>query len=90
MQNWWLVMSCVKPLTFASYRAAYRRASSSVTSFFWSSRTSPSASRCKVKISHGKMARKFPEVQPGGSLILAWQIKDKKVLVVGGGEVRHP
>ncbi|KIE02393.1 NAD(P)-binding domain protein, partial [Metarhizium majus ARSEF 297] len=33
------------------------------------------------------MARKFPEVQPGGSLILAWQIKDKKVLVVGGGEV---
>lgn len=35
------------------------------------------------------MARKFPEVQPGGSLILAWQIKGKKVLVVGGGEVRH-
>ncbi|KHN99369.1 NAD(P)-binding domain protein [Metarhizium album ARSEF 1941] len=33
------------------------------------------------------MARKFPEVQPGGSLMLAWQIKDKKVLVVGGGEV---
>ncbi|KID76489.1 Siroheme biosynthesis protein met8 [Metarhizium brunneum] len=33
------------------------------------------------------MARKFPEVQPGGSLILAWQIKDKRVLVVGGGEV---
>ncbi|QUC16001.1 uncharacterized protein UV8b_00242 [Ustilaginoidea virens] len=33
------------------------------------------------------MARKFPEVQPGGSLILAWQIKDKTVLVVGGGEV---
>ena len=35
------------------------------------------------------MARKFPEVQPGGSLILAWQIKGKKVLVVGGGEVRQ-
>lgn len=35
------------------------------------------------------MARKFPEVQPGGSLILAWQIKDKKILVVGGGEVSH-
>ncbi|KAL6860711.1 Bifunctional dehydrogenase and ferrochelatase [Amphichorda felina] len=33
------------------------------------------------------MAKKFPEVQPGGSLILAWQIKGKKVLVVGGGEV---
>lgn len=30
---------------------------------------------------------KFPEVQGGGSLILAWQIKDKHVLVVGGGEV---
>ncbi|KAL3960629.1 hypothetical protein ACCO45_005746 [Purpureocillium lilacinum] len=33
------------------------------------------------------MAKTFPEVQPGGSLILAWQVKDKKVLVVGGGEV---
>ncbi|KZL77852.1 siroheme synthase, partial [Colletotrichum tofieldiae] len=32
-------------------------------------------------------AKKFPEVQGGGSLILAWRIKDKKVLVVGGGEV---
>jgi precorrin-2 dehydrogenase/sirohydrochlorin ferrochelatase len=31
---------------------------------------------------------KFPEVQGGGSLIIAWQIKDKHVLVVGGGEVR--
>lgn len=30
---------------------------------------------------------KFPEVQGGGSLILAWQIKNKHVLVVGGGEV---
>lgn len=34
------------------------------------------------------MATSFPEVQPGGSLILAWQIKGKKVLIVGGGEVR--
>lgn len=34
------------------------------------------------------MAEDFPEVQGGGSLILAWQVKDKKVLVVGGGEVR--
>ncbi|KAG5943510.1 hypothetical protein E4U60_006627 [Claviceps pazoutovae] len=33
------------------------------------------------------MATSFPEVQPGGSLILAWQIKGKKVLIVGGGEV---
>lgn len=29
----------------------------------------------------------FPEVQGGGSLLLAWQIRDKRVLVVGGGEV---
>lgn len=35
------------------------------------------------------MAKSYPPVQPGGSLILAWQIKGKKVLVVGGGEVRH-
>ncbi|OAA65162.1 NAD(P)-binding domain protein [Niveomyces insectorum RCEF 264] len=33
------------------------------------------------------MAPKFPEVQGGGSLIVAWQIRGKKVLVVGGGEV---
>lgn len=30
----------------------------------------------------------FPKVQGGGSLILAWQIRNKHVLVVGGGEVR--
>ena len=30
----------------------------------------------------------FPPVQGGGSLMLAWQVKGKKVLVVGGGEVR--
>lgn len=36
------------------------------------------------------MAKAFPVVQPGGSLILAWQIKGKKVLVVGGGDVRFP
>ncbi|KAF2837234.1 hypothetical protein M501DRAFT_1032970 [Patellaria atrata CBS 101060] len=29
----------------------------------------------------------FPEVQGGGSLILAWQVRNKRVLVVGGGEV---
>jgi hypothetical protein len=33
---------------------------------------------------------KFPEVQGGGSLIIAWQIRGKKVLVVGGGEVSSP
>lgn len=29
----------------------------------------------------------FPEIQGGGSLIVAWQVKNKHVLVVGGGEV---
>ena len=33
------------------------------------------------------MPHKFPEIQGGGSLILAWQVRNKKVLVVGGGEV---
>jgi precorrin-2 dehydrogenase / sirohydrochlorin ferrochelatase len=33
------------------------------------------------------MAAEFPEVRGGGSLILAWQIKGKDVLVIGGGEV---
>ncbi|KAL4803182.1 hypothetical protein BDV18DRAFT_163239 [Aspergillus unguis] len=33
------------------------------------------------------MASKFPEVQGGGSMIVAWQVKQKNILVVGGGEV---
>lgn len=33
------------------------------------------------------MPQDFPAVEGGGSLILAWQIKNKRVLVVGGGEV---
>jgi len=33
------------------------------------------------------MPHQFPEIQGGGSLILAWQIRNKRVLVVGGGEV---
>ncbi|KAI4245206.1 MAG: hypothetical protein L6R40_002563 [Gallowayella cf. fulva] len=33
------------------------------------------------------MTENFAPVQGGGSLILAWQIKNKRVLVVGGGEV---
>ena len=37
-----------------------------------------------------KTAAQFPEVQGGGSLIVAWQVKGKTVLVVGGGEVRAP
>lgn len=34
------------------------------------------------------MAQEFPQVQPNGSLMIAWQVKNKPVLVVGGGEVR--
>ncbi|KAL4742621.1 hypothetical protein BDV11DRAFT_5871 [Aspergillus similis] len=33
------------------------------------------------------MASKFQEVHGGGSLIVAWQVKQKNILVVGGGEV---
>lgn len=29
----------------------------------------------------------YPEIVPGGGLILAWQLKGKKVLLVGGGVV---
>lgn len=36
------------------------------------------------------MADTFPPVQPNGSLMIAWQVKDKPVLVIGGGEVLHP
>lgn len=36
------------------------------------------------------MGEEFPEVEGGGSLILAWQVRNKKVLVVGGGEVSKP
>ena len=42
-----------------------------------------------VPIVNHIMGQGFPEILPGGSLILAWQIKDRHVLVVGGGEVRE-
>lgn len=29
----------------------------------------------------------YTKICPGGGLILAWQLKDKKVLLVGGGNV---
>ena len=32
------------------------------------------------------MQREYPAIEGGGSLLLAWQIKNKRVLVVGGGE----
>jgi len=37
---------------------------------------------------HNMAHHQYPEVEGGGSLILAWQVKNKKVLVIGGGEVR--
>ena len=33
------------------------------------------------------MGQKFEEIEGGGSLMLAWQVRNKRVLVVGGGEV---
>ncbi|KAK6343393.1 Bifunctional dehydrogenase and ferrochelatase [Orbilia blumenaviensis] len=29
----------------------------------------------------------YPPIQPGGSLILAWQVRNKRVVLVGGGNV---
>jgi len=29
----------------------------------------------------------FPPIEYGGSLIVAWQLRNKRVLIVGGGEV---
>ncbi|KAI7764760.1 hypothetical protein LZL87_003965 [Fusarium oxysporum] len=49
--------------------------------------SSASASASASSSASIAMAKTYPPVQPGGSLILAWQIKHKKVLVVGGGEV---
>ncbi len=34
-----------------------------------------------------RMTTPFPEIRPNGSLLLAWQIRDKHVLLIGGGEV---
>ncbi|KAI9777180.1 MAG: Bifunctional dehydrogenase and ferrochelatase [Geoglossum umbratile] len=33
------------------------------------------------------MPHEYPEVQRGGSLMLAWQVRGRRVLVVGGGDV---
>jgi precorrin-2 dehydrogenase / sirohydrochlorin ferrochelatase len=35
--------------------------------------------------SHANKA--FPQIRPGGSLMLAWQVKGRNVLIVGGGHV---
>ncbi len=31
--------------------------------------------------------KEYPEIVPGGGLILSWQLKGKRVLLVGGGPV---
>lgn len=36
------------------------------------------------------MTGPYPAIQGGGSLILAWQVRNKRILVVGGGEVSIP
>jgi precorrin-2 dehydrogenase/sirohydrochlorin ferrochelatase len=48
--------------------------------------TTRNISNCQTKTMSDPES-KFPKVQGGGSLILAWQIRGKKVLVIGGGEV---
>jgi len=40
--------------------------------------------------SHSAMQSPYPEIQGGASLILAWQVRSKHVLVIGGGEVSAP
>lgn len=45
------------------------------------------ASHFPTPISNNMAGEKFPAIEGGGSLILAWQVRNKKVLVVGGGEV---
>lgn len=42
--------------------------------------SSPTMAGCSKHI-------EYPEIVPGGGLILAWQLKGKKVLLVGGGMV---
>lgn len=32
-------------------------------------------------------ADRYPRICPGGGLLIAWQLKGKKVLIVGGGPV---
>lgn len=32
-------------------------------------------------------ASKYTEIQSGGSLLIAWQLKNKIVVLIGGGEV---
>ena len=36
------------------------------------------------------MPHEYPEVHRGGSLMLAWQVRGRHVLVVGGGDVSFP
>ncbi|KAF4423719.1 siroheme synthase [Fusarium acutatum] len=73
-----------KPVSAQPALASPASPPASSTPSFESSSASASASSSPASVA---MAKTYPPVQPGGSLILAWQIKHKKVLVVGGGEV---
>ncbi|SCV67303.1 BQ2448_5949 [Microbotryum intermedium] len=52
-----------------------------------SSALSASGSTGSPSFSVAPEAETFPPIEPGASLILAWQIKNKHVLLVGGGVV---
>ena len=45
------------------------------------------ASRNPSKRPFSDEAQKYPKLCPGGGLLIAWQLKGKKVLIVGGGPV---
>lgn len=45
------------------------------------------ASRNPSKEPVANEADKYPRLCPGGGLLIAWQLKGKKVLIVGGGPV---
>lgn len=40
-----------------------------------------------LKLNNYVMTNDFTKIEPGGSLLIAWQLKDKKVVLIGGGEV---
>ncbi|TQS33645.1 hypothetical protein Golomagni_06001 [Golovinomyces magnicellulatus] len=45
------------------------------------------ASRNPSKCPMQDEAERYPRLCPGGGLLIAWQLKGKKVLIVGGGPV---
>lgn len=47
----------------------------------------PTGTPMSTSTPNAEPASPFPPIQPGASLIIAWQIKNKRALVVGGGAV---